>query len=194
MTFQIYDFSPLLSKLFQLKEDTEVINANLYYLGYQSTYFIINMGNIFLLLVLEMMVIAFIAMTRKAINQRVILMHNTARNLLIWNGIYKCLNEPYVVFVISCLTQTLAMTWSNTGEAINNILMFLTIAVVLAFPVWTFLLLKRNKDRLGDREFSAKFSSIYDQLNWKSGDNWTLAEPSISAVRMIMTCFALMYL
>jgi len=194
VTFQIYDFTNLLTRIFALKTETKIINQNLHYLGYQSTYFILNMGNIFLLLVLEFAVIGFIALTRKATNQRVIDAHNTARNLLIWNGIYKVLNEPYVVFVISCLTQTLAMTWDNTGEVINNILMFATIIVVIVFPFWTFRLLRSNKEKLNDKAFKAKFSSVYEQLKWKDGSMWTLAEPAISGFRMLLTCCALMYM
>lgn len=48
------------------------MNANLFYLGYQSTYFILNMGNIFLLLILEFVIIAFIALTQKATNKKVL--------------------------------------------------------------------------------------------------------------------------
>jgi hypothetical protein len=77
ITFQIYDFSPLLTRMFALSDqDTVAFNDNLYYLGYQSTYFILNMGNIFLLLLLEFMIIAFIAATQKAKDRNVQNIHS----------------------------------------------------------------------------------------------------------------------
>lgn len=86
------------------------------------------------------------------------------------------------------------MTWANTGEAINNILMFATLLVIVAFPFWTFFLLRRNQQRLGDRDFKAKYFAIYENLRWKNANNWILLEPCISSFRMLLTCCALMYL
>lgn len=152
------------------------------------------MGNIFILLVFEFATILFIMASQKATQKQIQGAHNQAKNLLIWNGIYKSFNEPYVVFVVSCMTQTLALSWDSTGETVNNVLMFITFIAVLAFPFWTFFLLRRNKHRLRQRDFFAKYSSIYDHLIIKDADNWTLLEPCISGFRMLLTIAALMYL
>jgi protein-S-isoprenylcysteine O-methyltransferase Ste14 len=184
----------MLTQLFGLEEkDTLDLNDNLYYLGYQSTYFILNMGNIFLLLVLEFAIIIFIMLTQKS-KGTIQGVHSQAKNLLIWNGIYKSLNEPYVVFVVSCMTQTLAMSWSSAGESANNVLMILTFFFVVCFPFWTFFLLRRNKERLFQKEFLATYSSIYEHLTLKTVNNWILLEPCISGFRTLLTIAALMYL
>lgn len=52
-------------------ESTLEKNQNLFYLGYQSTYFILNMGNIFLFIVLQFLVILFIFITQKCENKSV---------------------------------------------------------------------------------------------------------------------------
>jgi hypothetical protein len=39
------------------------------------------------------------------------------------------------------------------------------IVVVLAFPPFTFFLLKRNKLRLEEEEFKARFESLYLNVN-----------------------------
>lgn len=100
-----------------------------------------------------------------------------------------------MVFVVSCFTQTLCLSWTNAGEAINNLLMFATIVVVIGFPFWTFFLLRRNKDKLNDKEFYAKFWTVYEHLKWKKEPtNWTLLEPCISSFRMLLTICALLYM
>jgi hypothetical protein len=72
--------------------------------------------------------------------------------------------------------------------------MFLYLIVIVILPVWTFDLLIRNKDNLNKEEFKQKFLSVYEQLKYKKEGAWTLAEPSISMVRMLLTCAALLFM
>ena len=98
------------------------------------------MGNIFLLLVLEIVMLGLIWLTRKATG-RWRKVHEQASGLLIWNGVYKLLNEPYIVFVVSCFTQTLWLTWDGSGEVINNLMTFGTLVIVCPWlPILDILL------------------------------------------------------
>jgi len=88
------------------------------------------------------------AATQRIQNRRIQKYHDKAKSFLIWNGVYRLLNEPYVVFVVSCMTQTLAMSWKSPGEIVNNILMLAMFAVIVGFPVWIFFYIRKNKDNL----------------------------------------------
>ena len=49
-TFQIISFDGMIRKIFRLKEEDEVIvSENLDALGYTSSYFVVNMGNVLML-------------------------------------------------------------------------------------------------------------------------------------------------
>ena len=74
-----------------------------------------------------------------------------------WNGIYKGINEPFVVYVVSCFVQLTSLSWDMHGERTNNVLMLLTLVVILLFPFWTAALLLRNKDRLKTQEFKSLY-------------------------------------
>ncbi len=69
VTFQLIDLSPYVTRLFRLEDHaSELVNYNLEYLGYSSTYFVINMGNIILMLLVNFCVIIFIAIAQKCQN------------------------------------------------------------------------------------------------------------------------------
>jgi len=53
----------------------------------------------------------------------------------------------------------------NKEDIINAVLTVCMIVVVLAFPPFTFFLLKRNKLRLEEEEFKARFESLYLNVN-----------------------------
>jgi hypothetical protein len=53
VTFQVIDLSPYVAKIFRLGDnELGLVNNNLYFLGYQSQYFVLNMGNILMMLVI----------------------------------------------------------------------------------------------------------------------------------------------
>lgn len=66
--------------------------------------------------------------------------------------------------------------------------------LIIAFPLWVILFIQKNKERLKLKIFMKKYSTIYEHLQWKTGDKWVLMEPGISSVRMFLTIAALIYL
>jgi hypothetical protein len=52
--------------MFKLDIDSSgVVNQNMVYLGYQSSYFVFNMGNILLMVVVNFFVLCFIAISQR---------------------------------------------------------------------------------------------------------------------------------
>jgi hypothetical protein len=72
--------------------------------------------------------------------------------------------------------------------------MFSTLIVILLFPFWIMFLLLRNKDKLNTKEFKALYLEVYAQIKFQKGDTWTLLEPSITTLRMLLTCGGLLFL
>ena len=152
------------------------------------------MGNVLMLLFFELGMFIFMSITQRCKNKRAKKFHEQTKSFLLWNGVFRLLNEPYVVYVVSCLTQTLAMSWSHAGEVINNLLMIVMLLVIMAFPIWIFFFIRRNKENLNKKKFMQKYEDIYIHLKWKSGSKWVLLEPCISSFRMFFTISALLYL
>lgn len=104
-TFQIIEFDGMIRKMFRLKEEDEVIvNENLNSLGYTSSYFVMNMGNVLLMVFFELGLFLFMAVTQKIKNNFIRKQSLKAKSFLFWNGVYRLINEPYVVYVVSCMT------------------------------------------------------------------------------------------
>jgi hypothetical protein len=104
-TFQIIEFDGMIRKMFRLKEEDEVIvNENLNSLGYTSSYFLVNMGNVLLMVFFELGLFLFMAVTQKIKNNFIRKQSLKAKSFLFWNGVYRLINEPYVVYVVSCMT------------------------------------------------------------------------------------------
>ena len=79
---------------------------------------------------------------------------------LFFNSIIRAILEAYLRFSIS--------TWLSVKklDSLDNaVLTVCMIVVVLAFPPFTFFLLKRNKLRLEEEEFKARFESLYLNVN-----------------------------
>lgn len=72
VTFQIIDLSPYVSKLFKLdsSDSSGIVNQNMVYLGYTSTYFVFNMGNVIVMLLVNLLVICFIGISQKCKHQK----------------------------------------------------------------------------------------------------------------------------
>lgn len=79
VTFQIIEFDSVIIPMFGLKEETEMINDNLYYLGYKSTYFVVNMGNVLIFAFGIIVLALFIVSSSKCKNERVKKLRDSAR-------------------------------------------------------------------------------------------------------------------
>jgi hypothetical protein len=56
-------------------------------------------------------------------------------------------------------------SFDNKEGIINAVLTVCMIVVILAFPIFTYYLLKKNKLRLQEEEFKARFESLYLNVN-----------------------------
>jgi hypothetical protein len=192
-TFQIFNFRPMLTKIFALTEDVKIVSRNAYLLGYSSTFFVSNMNNIFILFLLTCFCGLFIYFARNSQNQRVQEYRRRTLNVLRWNGVYEIIRQPYIVFVCSCIINTLALTWQNTGVGISNILMFASIFLIFSFPAWTIWFILRNKQRLNERVFYGLYGRIYHNLRWNKLEIQKLVQPGIETARVLIVCLALFY-
>jgi hypothetical protein len=194
VTFQVYKFDDIIIKMFGLSKDKELVIDHLHYLGYTSMYFVVNMGNVLTLLMFFLALVIFNLISRWCKNPRVVKISEHVKVIVKWNGIYRLMNEPYVIYAVSCLTQMLSMTWRSHGENFNNVLMILMFLLLVAFPVWVFFFIRRNRYNLGKNSFKQKYGTIYEHLKWKKGNYWVLAEPAIFPARMLLSLMMLIYL
>ena len=85
---------------------------------------------------------------------------------LFFNSIIRAILEAYLRFSISTWLSVKKLdSLDNKEDIINAVLTVCMIVVVLAFPPFTFFLLKRNKLRLEEEEFKARFESLYLNVN-----------------------------
>jgi len=193
ITFQIFDFRPLLNRIFDLGQETRMVSVNAWLLGYESTYFISNLSDIFVLFLFTLSCFVFAYGTRNSKNEKLRSYSKKTQNFWKWGGVYQAINMPFIVFVISAIINTCVLTWDNTGVGINNVFFFAGCALVVGFPIFNFFWLRKNKERLNTKGFFAEYGQMYHLLDWQSLRSWTLAEPAINSTRIFLTIASLIY-
>lgn len=196
IAFRIFNFRPMIDGIFFFKEDTKIVTRNLYLLGYESTYFLSNLGDIFILCLFTASLFLFIWLARRYLRgkPKVNKYREQTTRMLKWNGVFCVLRYPYIIFVTAAITNTLALTWENTGVGINNLLMFAGLAFIFLFPVWCTAHLLRNKSHLNTKTFFGLYSKVYEKLGWRKLQTRKLIEPTVGLTRVLLMIMALLYL
>jgi len=86
LTFNIISFDSAVRKVFGLFVDNS-INDNFTNLGYSSTYFVVNMGNLYLVLIYIIFKLVFTIATRNVKHERVAKVRNWLSENLFWEQV-----------------------------------------------------------------------------------------------------------
>jgi len=112
--FDIFETAPLLNDLLGLEQDGKVLNSNFETLGYESLYFLHNMGSLLFVFVLYPVAIAFTWLCAKFTYS-----HNVSKwgikkqRQLFYSFFIGILTESYSMLAVSCCINIKFLTWGS---------------------------------------------------------------------------------
>ena len=103
--FDFYDFSDVIHDNFQISQ-TDPINTNFETIGFESSYFLNNMGTMFLFYmfyILCILVKLILQPFATKHHKRIKKFYRKLRNHVIWGSLITLINETYAIIMLSIL-------------------------------------------------------------------------------------------
>jgi len=179
VTFNFIDTESTIRRLFNL-EDKDEIPPNFYYLGYHSTFFLINIGNLLIGIFYLVSCLLFILFTKPCENKRIKGWRETLSKKMLWNSVLSFFNETLLILSVGCFMQFKKLGFEEFGIGFTSELSLLFGIVIFAFPILTAYLMFRNKHHLAEDKNLGVWGTLYDTLKFKRPTFEVLTEPSVS--------------
>jgi len=173
------------------------VNQNYDTLGFESTYFINNMGTMFLyFLVFPVMVIVDFTVRlvieiggRKSTQS----FSESLRKKIYWNLPIRLVLESYANVIICCFIQFQNMSTDSVGQSIQSFTAVSAFAGLVLFAIyWSYQTVSRFSS-LEDQENVDKFIEFYDLLTLKKGPK-VVIYPMFFMMRRILFGLAIVLL
>jgi len=164
---------------FFIFKPSEPVTARFGALGYETKYFVKNMGTAFIIGVvfaILLILTLFLYVLNKIVNISVTeKVANWVYRMVCWNPILRFLIESYIFFAISCFINLTEFTFGDSGSRASSIstVVGMIIIIVLPFLVLCFMLLKFAK--LKNKQVIAKYGAMYEGLDLDKGRTVILA-------------------
>ena len=121
-------------------------------MGYHSSYFIINTGNVLVVLVPYTLIALFKLFSKNCKHERIVKLRQKAQDFLVWNAWLSYGNEGYLIFAISSATQIHTLTFKEFGQGFTSVLGLLSVLYLIAMPIINICILWRFKFKLDEEE------------------------------------------
>jgi len=193
VTFNLIDIEPYIRSGLKLY-DTEDIDDNFRNLGYVSNFFIINMGNVFIVMVYLIALLIFYAATLSVKNERFLRLRTFLTKGLIWNTIISFLTETYILIAISSITNFHIFKFTSLGNVLSLNFAMVGTMVLIGFPIFVLVFLQRKGNKLHLPKYRERYGKLYEELNYKREGKKALLEPFFSLVRILMLTLTLVLL
>jgi hypothetical protein len=134
---------------------------NVLKLGYTSNYFIINMGNVFIVMIYLVILLIFYLCTKNVKNQKLKRFRDYFTNGLIWNKILSFVKETFLLLAISSVTNLRLFKFTSTGTSLSLILAILGSMTIISLPIFVLYFLQKNSKQLHLKSYREKFGVLY---------------------------------
>ena len=151
---------------------TEAFSENFGELGFESQYFLNNMGAIvfFYPLYPVLMIIYMILFKYCRFNNRCKKFQKSFRQKIYFKAIILLVYESYVVIALSCFIGLRILDFSTTGLAVQSLsCIFFTVFMLLVAPVFLIKYAVNNFERLTYYKTKRRIGALYEDLNVKRG-------------------------
>jgi hypothetical protein len=193
VTFNIIDLVPQFRKWLDL-QDEDAINDNLASLGYPSSYFVINIGNVLLGMLYFIILFIFYAVTKNSKHPQVLKIKTKLTNGLFWSEPIQFVTETYMIFAVCTFTNLLAFKFTTYGVTISTNLTMIALIFLLGLPIFALYILLKNRKKLGTPKMKNTYLYLYDTLAWKKRGTQVLFEPFVFYVRILVLAASLLFM
>lgn len=189
--FDFYDFSDVIHDNFQISP-TDPIDTNFETIGFESSYFLINMGTMMLFYmyyILCLLVKSILQPFATKHNKRIRKFYRKLRNNIIWGSLITLINETYAIIVLSVLINLQIVSFETHGLAWMSTLCIIFMILAITVPAIMMGKLWFNVKHLEEPRFKRDYGKLYEELNPQAGTK-ILLQPSFFLLRRLLLALA----
>ena len=160
--FDFYDFSDIVHELLQI-EPTEAIDVNFEQIGFESQYFLVNIGSllaIFLIYASCMPIVPMHKFCKGSCKKFCKNMHFA----IYWRVLITLINESYIFIVVCVLINIQVFSMDSYGLTVMSVLSVVFLFGSLAVPTCFICKLNCRFNKLNNRNFRRSYGPLYADL------------------------------
>jgi len=152
VAFEVYDTGDIVNATLSL-EEVNPVNENYNTVGFESVYFINNMGTLFIVFMMYpvMMLLEYLLGLVASRCDIFVKVHHSFKHFVYWNYLITLVFESYLVIVICCLINFQHMSWSETGLIVQSVLTIICFAIIVVLPIYSAWVFWRNFKNLSNK-------------------------------------------
>lgn len=194
VTYNIIDITSFFRWSLKLEDDPDFL-PNFFYLGYQSVFFLINIGNMFIAIIYHIVCLIFISCEKHIKNERLSRFRKNLEKDLIWNSLLSFVNESLIVCAVACFLQYSNFKFKKIGESISEVSSIIYGLIIITTMVASLYTMLKHRDKLTTSSVKDKYGVLYSDLKIKRNRSvGILLEPFVGQVRLVLMAFSLVCL
>ena len=170
-----FDFLPTddIFDWFFVFKSSEPVTEKFGALGYETNYFVKNMGTVFIvgvilaiLLVVTLFLYVLNAIFNLSVTEKVA---NRMYRMVCWNPILRFLIESYMLIALSCCINLTEFTFGDSGSRASSISTVVGMILIIFLPFFVLYFMHKKFAELNNEEVKSRFGAIYEGLDLDKG-------------------------
>jgi len=182
--FDFFEVGPYLDKLLNL-EPSDPVNGNFEAVGFESVYFLHNLGTLVLAFVVYFTTVVYSWICRHLCCDIVTYHGENLQRKLKYGSLITILTESYSIVAVSCLINLQRLSWTSYGTIVQSSATLIFLAVLVGFPLLYGNYLLSKFDQLLHANVRERHGTFYDELNLRNG-RMVLLQPVWFLVRRLL--------
>jgi len=119
--------------------ETLPYRENFMYAGYETSNMILNLGTMFLIIVLLVIWSLFVLILLKVLSEvssKCKKFYEKKKESLLWNGVIRLCFELYLDTIVSAIVTIHYLVWDTLGDIFTNIMSFVLVGFVVFLAIW----------------------------------------------------------
>lgn len=166
--FDFYDFSDFVHDLFQV-EPKETTDLNFEAIGFESKYFLVNIGSLAVIFLVYVSCMPFVSQYRRCQRGRCKKICKRMNRSVFWGTLITLINESYIWIVVCVLINIQVFSTQGPGQTIMSYLTVFFLVASVVLPAYFICKIGCNIDKLDDKKIKGKYGSLYEGLNVNKG-------------------------
>ena len=167
--FDIIEVEPYINKMLQLNA-THPFNRNFESLGFQSMYFLNNLGPLLFAFIIYFLSIGFLLLLDQCISksERAARWQGKLYDSLFYNSIVSIMMESYAIMACCVLINLHYIRWSSWGEIVQSTVCYFALAVLILFPL-ILIYASRLAWETNITQLKGKIEPFFEELDMRKG-------------------------
>ena len=180
--FDFYESSDVVHETFAIPE-AKNMNPNFDADGFESKYFLVNMGTLALFwLILMALTLLYLILKPCSCAVR---LSSKIKIWLYWGSFFTLINESFMIVIVCLLINIQVLSFETVGLAVMSALCITFLVVYVGLPAILIAHISYNFKSLTDKVWLRIYHKIYSELRLGTG-KWVLCQPSFFLIRRFM--------